>query len=150
MRISQMRKQDSASSITLNSGLEQHSVTIFKFASFVYFAHVKTTINIHMRIFQMRKQDSASYITLYGRLEQNSATILKFASFVYFVQIKTSINIHMRISQMRKQDSASFSYTLQSFRATLCDHFEICIICLHCSHKNNNKYSYENFPNEKI
>ena len=50
MRISQMRKYDSASFIALNSRLEQHSATILKFASFDYFVHIKTTINIHMRI----------------------------------------------------------------------------------------------------
>ena len=55
MRISQMRKYYSAIFIALNSRLEQHSATILKFASFVHFVHIKTTINIHMRISQMRK-----------------------------------------------------------------------------------------------
>ena len=83
MRISQMRKYDSASFIELNGRLEQHSATFLKFASFVYFVYTKTTINIHMRISQMRKYDSASFIELNGRLEQHSATFLKFASFVF-------------------------------------------------------------------
>ena len=83
-----MTKYDFACFITHNSRLEQHSVTILKFASFVYFVHIKTTINIHMRISQMRKYDSASFITHNSRLEQHSVTILKFASFVYYVRIK--------------------------------------------------------------
>ena len=49
-----MRKNVSASIITLNSRLEQHSATILKFASFVHIVYTKTTINIHMRISQMR------------------------------------------------------------------------------------------------
>ena len=53
MTISQMRKYDSANFIALNSPLEQHSATILKFASFVYFVYTKTTINIHIRISQM-------------------------------------------------------------------------------------------------
>ena len=54
MRISQMRKYDSAIFIALNSRLEQHSATILKFASFDYYVRIKT-INIHERISQMRK-----------------------------------------------------------------------------------------------
>ena len=81
-----MRKNVSASIITLNSRLEQHSATILKFASFVHIVYIKTTINIHMRICQMRKYDSASFIALNSRLEQHSATILKFASFVHIKQ----------------------------------------------------------------
>ena len=56
MRISQMRKYDSAIFIALNSSLEQHSATILKFASFVHFVSTKTTITIHMRISQMRNR----------------------------------------------------------------------------------------------
>ena len=50
-----MRKYDSASFITHNSRLEQHSVTILKFASFVYYVRIKISINIHERISHMRK-----------------------------------------------------------------------------------------------
>ena len=55
MRISQMRKYDSANFIALNSPLEQHSATILKFASFDYYVRIKISINIHERISQMRK-----------------------------------------------------------------------------------------------
>ena len=42
MRISQMRKYDSASFIALNCRLEQHFAIILKFASFVHFVHIKS------------------------------------------------------------------------------------------------------------
>ena len=64
MRISQMRKYDSAIFIALNSRLEEHSATILKFASFVHFVHIKTTINIHMRISQMRNRIPRSLLHL--------------------------------------------------------------------------------------
>ena len=59
-----MRKYDSASFITLNSRLEQHSATILKFASFVHIVYTKTTINIHMRISQMRNRIPRSLLHL--------------------------------------------------------------------------------------
>ena len=66
MRISQMRKYDSAIFIALNSlcRLEQHSATILKFASFVHIVYTKTTINIHMRISQMRNRIPRSLLHL--------------------------------------------------------------------------------------
>ena len=102
-----------------------------------------------MRNSQMRKYDSAIFIELNSRLEQHSATILKFASFVHFVYTKTTINIHMRIFQMGKYDSAIFmtlNFHLVQHSATFFK-FESFLLCFH---KNNDKYSYENFPNEKI
>ena len=54
MRISQMRKYDSASFIALNSRLEQHSATILKFASFVICSH-KSNNKYSYENFQMRK-----------------------------------------------------------------------------------------------
>ena len=59
-----MRKNVSASIITLNSRLEQHSATILKFASFVHIVYTKTTINIHMRISQMRNRIPRSLLHL--------------------------------------------------------------------------------------
>ena len=50
MRISQMRKYDSAIFIALNSRLEQHSATILKFASFDYYVRIK--INSFMKEFR--------------------------------------------------------------------------------------------------
>ena len=64
MRISQMRKYDSAIFITLNVRLEQHFAIILKFASFVYFVHIKATINIHMRISQMRNRIPRALLNL--------------------------------------------------------------------------------------
>ena len=80
-----MRKNVSASFITLNSRLEQHSATILKFASFVHIVYTKTTINIHMRISQMRNRIPRSLLHLY-----------RDSSFVYFVHIKTSL-LHLII-----------------------------------------------------